>query len=192
MKIVSAEYISSYTSVHDFKLETKPAVAFIGRSNVGKSSLINSLLHTKKLVKTSSTPGKTQMINCFLVNHSFYFIDLPGYGFAKAPIQVKNKWLGMIKEFLKFCPALKLVIQLVDIRHLPSSEDKEFQAVLQTLGISNLVVANKVDKLKKGQIKPALAAIKQVLQLTREPVIHSTPNKVGQSEIWQHVQSVID
>jgi len=185
MKIVSADYIKSFTRMRDVNLEPLPAIAFIGRSNVGKSSLINSLLSRKKLVKTSSTPGKTQLINYFFINKEFYFIDLPGYGFAKVPIVIKNQWQKMITDFLALCPNLRLIVQLVDSRHKPTSEDLTFQKRVQNKGTPCLVVANKVDKLKKNQIPKAKKEIKQMLGLSSHPILHSAPHKLGRSEIWE-------
>ena len=185
VKIVSAEYIKSFTRVQELDLEALPAIAFIGRSNVGKSSLINSLLNRKKLVKTSSTPGKTQLINYFLINGQFYFIDLPGYGFAKVPADVKNQWQKMITDFLVHCPNLRMIVQLVDIRHKPSSEDKAFQYLVKDTEIPCLVVANKEDKLKKNQIGKAKKEIRQVLDLNAAPLTHSALKKTGRVEIWK-------
>ncbi len=192
VKIVTAEYIKSFTRVQELDLEALPAIAFIGRSNVGKSSLINSLLNRKKLVKTSSTPGKTQLINYFLINNRFYFIDLPGYGFAKVPTNVKNQWQKMITDFLIYCPNLRMIVQLVDIRHKPSSEDKSFQQLVRESEIPCLVIANKEDKLKKNQIGKAKKEIRQVLRLSTAPLTHSAPKKTGRNEIWKTLVEIIE
>ena len=187
MKITSAEYIKSFVSIRSFDLKPLPSVAFIGRSNAGKSSLINALLNRKKLVKTSSTPGKTQTINHFMINNSFFFCDLPGYGFAKVPTKVKNSWLEMINQFLTECPNLRLVVQLVDIRHSPSQEDIDFQKRLQLFGRPSLVIANKSDKLKRSQKPKAIKRIRESMDLAEAPIPHSAVDKSGRAEIWQHV-----
>ena len=191
MKIVSAQYIKSFLTINDFDLVPFPSIAFIGRSNVGKSSLINSLLNRKKLVKTSSTPGKTQMINYFIINEAFYFVDLPGYGFAKVPIEVRGKWFKMIEDFLMHCPDLRLIIQLVDIRHPPSKEDILFQELVRGSDKNCLVIANKVDKIKRGQIERSAGIIKKTLSLSAKPLIHSIPAKIGQEDIWASIQGVL-
>ncbi|PCI24975.1 MAG: YihA family ribosome biogenesis GTP-binding protein [SAR324 cluster bacterium] len=184
MKITSAEYITSFPRITEFDLTPLPSIAFIGRSNVGKSSLINHLVNRKKLVKTSSTPGKTQLINYFLINEQFYFVDLPGYGFANVPVKVKNSWRGMIEEFLLTCPQLALIVQLVDIRHKPSREDVEFQELLRRYKLTNLVIANKADKIKKNQIQKSQKIIKEILGVRSKPIVHSALKKIGHQEIW--------
>ena len=187
MKVTSSEYVKSLLSIRDFDLPVLPAVAFIGRSNVGKSSLINHLLNRKKLVKTSSTPGKTQLLNYFLINRSFYFVDLPGYGFANVPVKVKNSWQKMIHDFIHFCPDLKLIIQLVDIRHKPGSGDIAFQEILEKNSLPYLVVANKTDKIKKNQVARAIKEIKNSLNLHQAPKLHSALKKTGKEEIWHTI-----
>lgn len=164
-----------------------PSIAFIGRSNVGKSSMINHLLQRKSLVKTSSTPGKTQLLNYFLINQQFYFIDLPGYGFAKVPLQVKKQWQQRIEEFLFQCPELKLIVQLVDARHNPSKEDIQFFQLASQSPTPLLVIANKVDKLKRSQLQKAKKTIKTDLGLKGEPLFHSAQDKTGRDEIWEQL-----
>ncbi len=186
--VKSAQYVKSFINIRDFDLEVMPSIAFIGRSNVGKSSLINSLLNRKKLVKTSSTPGKTQMINYFNINDRFYFIDLPGYGFAKVPVQVKANWMEMIEIFLQRCPDLKLIVQLVDIRHPPSKDDIAFQQLVRKTDRHYLVVANKTDKIKRGQVNKATNDIKKVLSLDHMPIPHSALKKTGQENIWRVIR----
>jgi GTP-binding protein len=192
MKILSAEYCTSYKSIRDFNLEEKPSVAFIGRSNVGKSSLINHLLNRKKLVKTSSNPGKTQLLNYFLINENCYFIDLPGYGFANVPQKIKKSWQEMIDTFIWQAPQLVLVVQLVDLRHKPSREDIKFQKLLKACSISNLVIANKADKLKKNQLIKSLKIVSEALLLEQKPLLHSALKKTGRSEILTAIQKQLD
>ncbi len=187
MKVTSSEYVKSFVSIHNFDLEELPSIAFIGRSNVGKSSLINNLLNRKKLVKTSSTPGKTQLLNYFLINKSCFFVDLPGYGFASVPDAVKGSWLKMIQDYLHYCPNLRLIVQLVDIRHRPSKDDIEFQNLLKINKMPYIVVANKLDKIKKNQMIKSTKEIMKVLELTKRPLVHSALNKKGKEEIWKAI-----
>jgi GTP-binding protein len=187
MKIKSSRYLKSFVRIRDFDLELMPSIAFIGRSNVGKSRLINSLLNRKNLVKTSSTPGKTQMINYFMINDQFYFVDLPGYGFARVPDQVRTNWLQMIEVFLRECPDLRLIVQLVDIRHSPTNDDILFQQLVRSSGKCCLVIANKVDKIKRTQIRKAREEIKGKLSLEELPILHSAPKKIGQEDIWASI-----
>ena len=188
MKVISAEYVKSFPNVKSIDLEPIPSVAFIGRSNVGKSSLINHLLNRKKLVKTSSTPGKTQLINYFLINNSFYFVDLPGYGFASVPVSVKNSWVKMINDYLVYSQGLQLIVQLVDIRHKPSKDDLELQSLVKKHNRPTLVVANKVDKVKKSQVKSLREGIRKNLELNSLPIVHSTLKKIGHVDIWREIE----
>ena len=187
MKIISAKYVKSFVKIKDFDLPHMSAIAFIGRSNIGKSSLINHLLNRKSLLKTSATPGKTQLFHFFVINKSFYFVDLPGYGFAKAPNKIRQHWEFRIKEFLYQCPELKLVFQLVDLRHDPSSEDSQFQQFIGECPVQNRVIANKSDKLKKNQRLSRLINIQKKLKLQHKPFIHSKPDKIGKNEIWDQI-----
>ncbi len=187
MNIISAEYVKSFTAIQGFDLPVLPVIAFIGRSNVGKSSLINNLLTRKKLVKTSSTPGKTQLLNFFLINKQFYFVDLPGYGFANVPTKVKTGWLAMIQDFLYQYPQLKLIVQLVDIRHNPSNEDLEFSHLLAESQLPSLVVANKSDKVKRSMLKKSLVNIQNRLDLDGTPLMHSALKKTGKEAIWKEL-----
>lgn len=191
MKISSAEYVSSFPSIRGCNLPVLPTVAFIGRSNVGKSSLINHLLNRRKLVKTSATPGKTQLLNFFLINKQFYFVDLPGYGFASVPIDVKKNWLTMIREFLWSCSELRLVVQLLDIRHPPSGDDAQFRELLAEGNLPFITIANKADKLKKNRQKTALTDIQQALSLQDAPLLHSALNKTGKEAIWARIEHAL-
>lgn len=192
MKIKSAEYLKSFPDLKGIDQPDLPAIAFIGRSNVGKSSLINSLLNRKNLVKTSSNPGKTQLINFFLINQSFHFVDLPGYGFANVPVKIKKQWEEMIYNFLSGYTPLKLIVQLIDIRHKPTKHDIHLNHIIKGLDTDYLVIANKVDKLKKNEIPKAVKLIKQELQLEKELILHSAPKKVGKTEIWQMIDPYLE
>lgn len=188
MIITSAEYIKSFPSIKGFDIPELSAIAFIGRSNAGKSSLINHLLNRKKLVKTSSTPGKTQLLNFFLINKAFYFVDLPGYGFANVPVEVKKGWQAMIQDFLGLYPCLKLVVQLVDLRHPPTREDQQFYELLSANLWPSLVVANKSDKVKKNSQKRSLKLMQSCLHLHKPPLMHSALKKTGKEAIWGEIK----
>ena len=151
MIIKKAKFQTSLAEFKDFPGQGLPEIAFAGKSNVGKSSLINALTHNSKLARTSSEPGKTRLVNFFLLNDSFYLVDLPGYGFARASKQEKEKWSGMIEGYLQKSENLRHVVQLVDIRHAPTEEDQMMTNYLRHYEIPFTVVATKADKLSKAQ-----------------------------------------
>ncbi|MDE0793099.1 MAG: ribosome biogenesis GTP-binding protein YihA/YsxC [SAR324 cluster bacterium] len=187
MKIRSAEFILSASSPWQFPPPTLPEIAFAGRSNVGKSTLINSLLNRKKLVKTSSTPGKTQLINFFNINDKFHFVDLPGYGFAKVPENVRKQWQRLIESYLQERESLRNVVLIVDSRHGPTAQDRQLKEWLDYYERPVLIVASKVDKLKRGQIQKHLKIIRQDLALDTTPLAHSSLEKGRREEIWKNL-----
>ena len=187
MKIRSAEFILSASSPWQFPPPTLPEIAFAGRSNVGKSTLINSLLNRKKLVKTSSTPGKTQLINFFNINDKFHFVDLPGYGFAKVPENVRKQWQRLIESYLQERESLRNVVLIVDSRHGPTAQDRQLKEWLDYYERPVLIVASKVDKLKRGQIQKNLKIIRQDLALDATPLTHSSLEKGRREEIWKNL-----
>jgi GTP-binding protein len=187
MKIRSAEFILSASSPWQFPQPTLPEIAFAGRSNVGKSTLINSLLNRKKLVKTSSTPGKTQLINFFKINDKFNFVDLPGYGFAKVPENVRKQWQRLIESYLKERESLRNVVLIVDSRHGPTAQDRQLKEWLDYYERPVLIVASKVDKLRRGQIQKHLKIIRQDLALDTTPLSHSSLEKGRREDIWKHL-----
>ena len=187
MKIRSAEFILSASSPWQFPPPTLPEIAFAGRSNVGKSTLINSLLNRKKLVKTSSTPGKTQLINFFNINDKFHFVDLPGYGFAKVPENVRKQWQRLIESYLQERESLRNVVLIVDSRHGPTAQDQQLKEWLDYYERPVLIVASKVDKLKRGQIQKNLKIIRQDLALDATPLAHSSLEKGRREEIWKNL-----
>ena len=187
MKIRSAEFILSASSPWQFPTPTLPEIAFAGRSNVGKSTLINSLLNRKKLVKTSSTPGKTQLINFFNINDKFHFVDLPGYGFAKVPENVRKQWQRLIESYLQERESLRNVVLIVDSRHGPTKQDRQLKEWLDYYERPVLIVASKVDKLKRGQIQKNLKIIRQDLALNKTPLAHSSLEKGRREEIWKNL-----
>ncbi|OGG95192.1 MAG: hypothetical protein A2508_07515 [Candidatus Lambdaproteobacteria bacterium RIFOXYD12_FULL_49_8] len=183
MRIDSAVYVKSFTSFKKWDLDPLPAFCFVGRSNVGKSSLINHLTGRKSLVKTSSTPGKTQLINLFLINEAFYFVDLPGYGFASVPLAVKQSWQKMIFGFLQDYPDLRLVFQILDLRHQPSKEDQEFHQAILEAEIPLALIGNKLDKLGQSARAKQAGAIKKALHFEADLLLHSALAKKGKEEI---------
>ncbi len=164
--------------------------AFWGRSNVGKSSLINTLLSRKKLAKTSSTPGKTATINYYNINKELYFVDLPGYGYAKVSKQVAAKWMKMIENYLDKSRTLRVVFLLIDIRHDPMASDKEMYNLLSSKGLNPIIIATKADKIAKGKYQKHINAIKKGLKTVENtPIIpFSAQTGVGKDEIWEYVE----
>ena len=185
MKIKTAWLLESAAKASRFPKTSLPEVAFSGRSNVGKSSLINSLLMRRKLVKTSSTPGKTQLINFFLINEDFCFVDLPGYGFAKVPEKVRLKWRSLIESYLSQRKNLKGVVLIVDIRQGPTDQDRQLLEWLVHHSRPVLVVAGKADKLGRGQRQRRIQTIREELRLENMPLAHASPNREGRQEIWK-------
>lgn len=183
MKITSAVYLKSFMRQQDWDLPPLPEFAFIGRSNVGKSSLINHLVHRKNLVKTSATPGKTRMINVFLINEAFYLVDLPGYGFAVGPEAERDTWRAMIWGYLRQSPQLRLIFQLLDLRHEPSKEDQVFFQQLLEAHLPFQLVANKADKLGANARAQQLKAIQRKLGAPQKPLMHSTLANLGRHEL---------
>ena len=187
MKIHSAEFLLSASTTRQFPAATLPEIAFAGRSNVGKSTLINSLLNRKKLVKTSATPGKTQLINFFKINDQFYFVDLPGYGYAKVPESVRRKWQNLVEAYLSERETLRNVVLIIDCRHNPTVQDRQLLEWLEYYQRPSLIVASKIDKLKRGQIQKQLKQIKQDLSLVKTPLVHSSLEKGRREEIWNNL-----
>jgi GTP-binding protein len=185
MKIVSAEFLLSAVAPRGYPPPFLPEVAFAGKSNVGKSSLINVLLNRKQLVKTSSTPGKTQAINFFLINGHFRFVDLPGYGFANVPLAVRRGWEGLVTSYLEARPCLRGVVVILDVRHDPGPLDRQLKAWLDATGSTALYVANKVDKLKRSQVAGRLRALAAGLELPAPPLACSASTGAGRTEIWR-------
>jgi len=183
MKIKSAEFIIGAASPGQFPSSSLPEVAFAGKSNVGKSSLINVLVNRKHLVKTSSTPGKTRQINFFLINEGFRLVDLPGYGFARAPKAEQMQWQALIETYLRQGEHLHGVVLIVDIRHDPGPLDQQMVAWLRAFNHPFLVVANKVDKLKRSQVARHLSRVQSVLGLEALPLGFSAHNGTGKSEL---------
>ena len=169
MGINKTEFVKSAVAVRDYPEETDIEFAFIGRSNVGKSSLINSLTNRRNLARTSKTPGRTQLINYFKVNDDFYFVDLPGYGFAKVPVAVKKNWGNLISDYLN-SDRKKVVFLLLDIRRIPSAEDMEMLEWLEHYNIDYYIIFTKIDKFSNNQKFKQLKEIKKKLEFDNNDV----------------------
>ena len=167
-----------------------PEFAFAGRSNVGKSSLINGLLNRKALARTSSQPGKTQTINFYNINKELLFVDLPGYGYAKVSQEIKAKWGKMIEKYLNSSKQLKLVFLLVDIRHEPNANDKQMYEWVRNAGLEPVVIATKADKINRSQLLKQLKIVRQGLELDKETVLvpFSSVTKAGVEDIWRLIE----
>jgi GTP-binding protein len=192
MKILSAEFIISAAAPKQFPTDNKPQIAFVGRSNVGKSSIINSLLHRKSLVKTSVTPGKTQLINFFLINEYFYFVDLPGYGYARVPQAVTDAWAPMIEGYLKDAPALAAVVVLLDSRRTPDERDMRLIAWLRQYDIPVVYALTKIDKLNRQETDQARRDIGSMLGITEELILTSAKGGRGIKELWGEIRRRMD
>ncbi len=187
MKATSATFVKSAMAVDQYPADGRPEFAFVGRSNVGKSSLLNVLLGRKGLAKTSGRPGKTQTVNFFNVNDRIYFVDLPGYGYAKVPVQVKDQWGKVMTAYLQDRPPLRLALQLVDARHKPSEKDDEMLDLLEKARVPTLVVATKIDKVKRSERAKNLRRIRETLRLDDDAVVlpFSSVTKDGVKELWR-------
>lgn len=168
-------------------------IAFAGKSNVGKSSLINGLLNRKALARTSGTPGKTQTINFYNINDELYFVDLPGYGYAKVSMKEREQWGKMIEKYLNTSDKLIMVFLLIDIRHEPSSNDKMMYDWIIESGFNPIVIATKLDKIKRSQIQKNISIIRKTLGMEAEDILFpfSAVTKQGRDEIWEYIESVI-
>lgn len=166
---------------------TLPEIAFAGKSNVGKSSLINGLMNRKSFARISATPGKTQTINFYNINKELYLVDLPGYGYAKVSEKEKQKWGKMIERYLHSSKQLKAVFLLIDIRHDPSANDKQMYDWILSQGYHPIIIATKLDKLKRSQIAKHVKAVRQGLGLEPDAVLipFSAVTKQGRDEIWE-------
>jgi GTP-binding protein len=192
MKIISAEFVKSTVTRKDYPGEPLPEVAFAGRSNVGKSSLINTLLNKKNLARISSTPGRTQTINFFKVNQNLFFVDLPGYGFAHVPMEVRKKWRPMVEEFLKDDSRLKLVILIIDARRDPNPEDATLLEWFRHYSLNFLVVMTKVDKVSRNEAGKRKQDLKRSFGLQEEEIIpFSAVSGEGRNEIWKKIEAAI-
>lgn len=190
MKITSAEFVRSAFDRSHWITDGRSEIAFLGRSNVGKSSLLNSLLGRKGLARTSNTPGRTQSINYFLINERFYFVDLPGYGYAKVSKSMRADWGEMARDYLTDRRELVLFIQLVDVRHDPTELDRQLNDWLVFNERPHLVVATKADKLSSNQLQKRLAAIGREL-VDSKILAYSSSTGKGRDDLWPEIEAVV-
>ena len=187
MKITSAEFLKSALSEADWPHDALPEIAFLGRSNVGKSSLINSLLGVRGLARTSSTPGRTQALNFFLINRKFRFVDLPGFGYARAPRTLKALWSAAAEEYLAKRERLVLSIHIVDSRHEPSKQDLQLHEWLVHHQKPHLIVATKSDKLSKNQLAQNISRAASAFKGTNL-ITYSATKRQGREQLWSAIE----
>lgn len=193
MLIKSVTFIKSAVKPDQYPAAELPEIAFVGRSNVGKSSLINVLVNRRNLVRTSSTPGRTQLINFFSVNDSFMLVDLPGYGFAKVPLAVKKQWGPMIDGYLSRRPTLRGVVLILDIRRVPTAEDLQMLQALRSYDIKPILVVTKCDKVSKNERKRQAQIIARTLKVPEGELLYfSLLTREGIDAIWREIEPVID
>ena len=191
IKNVSLETVCGITSKIPDNMYNE--VAFAGKSNVGKSSLINALMNRKSLARTSSQPGKTQTINFYNINDAMYLVDLPGYGYAKVSEKEKEKWGKMVERYLQNSKKLKAVFLLIDIRHDPSANDRQMYEWMVYQGYAPIIIATKLDKIKRSQVQKNVKAIREGLQVEKGTIIipFSAETKQGRDEIWELIDSLV-
>ena len=192
MEIKQAEFVTSMASYGPFAGAGLPQIAVAGKSNVGKSSLINKLCNRNKLARTSATPGKTRLINVFLLNKAFHLVDLPGYGFARVDKQEKARWGKMMQDYFETAGELKHVFCLVDIRHEPTEDDKQMNLFLRQMGIPFTVIATKADKISRGARQKQLAPICRALLVQPwEIICWSSEDGTGRPELQAKIDEIL-
>ncbi len=192
MLVRNAEFVKSATKPAHYPPADLPEIAFAGRSNVGKSSLINVLVNRRSLVRTSATPGRTQLINFFTVNGEFTLVDLPGYGFARVPLAVKKEWGPMIETYLASRENLRGVVLILDIRREPGAEDRQMLDWLRAYGIPPLLVVTKCDKVSKNERARQAAVIARSLGVTQEEVtFFSALSREGRDQLWARLGDLL-
>ncbi len=192
IKSVNLETVCGVTST--LPDNVYPEFAFAGKSNVGKSSLINALMNRKNYARTSQQPGKTQTINFYNINDALYYVDLPGYGYANANEKVKAQWGKMIEKYLHTSKQLKLVFLLIDIRHAPGNNDVHMYQWVKESGFEPVIIATKADKIKRSQIEKCLKVIRETLQVNKDTVMipFSSQTKQGRDEIYEVIERYIE
>jgi GTP-binding protein len=193
MLIRSAKFVCSAVTPEQYPPADLPEVAFAGRSNVGKSSLINRILNRKKLVRTSKTPGRTQLLNFFEINGIYRFVDLPGYGYAKVPDEVRRRWRPMVETFLTARANMRGIVLLFDLRRMPSQEDMAFWDWLQAKGIAVIAVITKVDKLSKNKRNKQVVSIAKTLGCKPKELLQfSAMSGEGRDQIWEELIRLLE
>lgn len=193
MKVNHAEFVKSAMHPRDYPRDNRPEIGFVGRSNVGKSTLLNAVLKRKGLAKTSGTPGKTRTLNFFDVNGKVYFVDLPGYGYAKVPKSMKDQWVQCMTSYLTDREPLRLVAVLLDARHKPTGLDHDMLALLEEAEAPTLVVATKIDKLGRSQRAAQLRLIREELGLEKDALVLPCSGVTGEGvrELWEVIDGVL-
>jgi GTP-binding protein len=194
MNLQKAEFLTSVTAMEKLPKDGLPQIAFSGKSNVGKSSVINRILNRKNFARVGETPGKTVHINFFRIDDRAYFVDLPGYGYAKVPQSEKERWGKLMEQYFSVPERIALGILIVDARHKPTENDVTMARYFQDSGRPYLVVANKLDKLKKSELEPNMALIRQTLSLPEETVLipFSAEKGTGRDELVRHILSACE
>jgi GTP-binding protein len=189
MKVVQSEFVISAVASHQYPTDALPEVALAGRSNVGKSSLINRMIQRKNLARTSSQPGKTQTLNFYRINEMLYFVDLPGYGYAKVSKTLREKWGQFIEHYLTEREQLRLVILIIDLRHPPTKDDQAMFEWLLHFDVPLCVVATKADKISKGQWQKHLKMVKEGLGIPKNLpiVLFSSETGQGSDDLWEAI-----
>ncbi|TCS83482.1 ribosome biogenesis GTP-binding protein YihA/YsxC [Tepidibacillus fermentans] len=193
MKIVDAEMVISAVKPEQYPKDTLPEIALAGRSNVGKSSLINKMLQRRSLARTSSKPGKTQTINFYRINKNFYFVDLPGYGFAQVSKTVREQWGKMIEKYLTSRENLKVVLLIIDLRHPPTKDDQMMYDWLKHYDIPVIVIGTKADKIPRGKWENHKKIAKETLQLDSNDtfILFSSETGMGRDQLWDELKKVV-
>jgi GTP-binding protein len=190
MKITSAEFLKSVFEEKDWPRDPRPEIAFLGRSNIGKSSLINSLLGVRGLARTSSTPGRTQSLNFFLINDRFRFVDLPGYGFARVPESIRRQWQKLATDYLANRQQLVLSIQIVDSRHQPAALDLQLHEWLNHHQKPYIIVATKSDKLSQNELRKTMERCQSTFKANKILTYSATTGR-GREELWRTIEAAL-
>lgn len=194
MNLQKAEFLTSITDLSKLPKDGLPQIAFSGKSNVGKSSVINRILNRKNFARVGETPGKTVHINFFRIDERAYFVDLPGYGYAKVPMSEKERWSKLMEAYFSVPERIALGVLIVDARHKPTENDVTMAAYFKNSGRPFVVVANKLDKLKKSELEPNMTQIRETLELPEDTVLipFSAEKGTGREELLRQILSVCE
>ena len=194
MKVTKAEIVISAVAEAQYPDDNLPEIVLLGRSNVGKSTFVNTLIERRSLARTSSQPGKTQTMNFYRINDLFHFVDMPGYGYAKASKTEREKWGKMIEKYLRNRENVAMIFQLIDSRHDPSEDDLLMYEWLVYYGLNPMIIGTKADKISKTNQKKSINRIAKLLNLrsSREVILFSAETKLGKEEVWEHIEKVLD